>query len=142
VEVAASINDSRTLYKITKVLSNKNFSRSRPIKDTNGKLLTNPDDQLSRWKSHFEALLSEQTKDANDEEEENGVTSSGTYAAINTNPPTETEIKQAILAMKNNNAAGLDDILSEFLKTDVDLTVTLLHSLLQQIWNTETFPDD
>jgi hypothetical protein len=41
-EVAASINDSRTLYRITNVLSNKNFSRSRPIKDTNGKLLINP----------------------------------------------------------------------------------------------------
>jgi hypothetical protein len=36
-----------------------------------------------------------------------------------------TEIKQAILAMKNNKAAGLDDIPSELLKTDVDLTVTL-----------------
>jgi hypothetical protein len=101
-EVAARINDSRTLYRITKVLSNKNFSRSRPIKDTNGKLLINPDDQLSRWKSHFEALLSEQTKDANDQEEENGVTSSGTYAAINIDPPRKTEIKQAILAMENN----------------------------------------
>jgi hypothetical protein len=44
--------------------------------------------------------------------------------------------------MKNNKAAGLDDIPSELLKTDVDLTVTLLHPLLQQIWNTETFPDD
>jgi hypothetical protein len=27
-------------------------------------------------------------------------------------------------------------------KTDIALTVTILHPLLQQIWNTETFPDD
>jgi hypothetical protein len=44
--------------------------------------------------------------------------------------------------MKNNKTAGLDDIPSELLKTNVDLTVTLLHPLLQQIWNTETFPHD
>jgi hypothetical protein len=90
VEVAASINVSQTLCRITEVLSNKNVIRSHPIKDTNGKLLINPDDQLSRWKSHFGALLSEQTEDANDQEEENRVTSSGTCAAINIDPPTKT----------------------------------------------------
>jgi hypothetical protein len=94
-EVAARINDSRTLYRITKVLSNNNFSKSRPIKHTTSELLINPDDQLSRWKSHFEALLRKQTEDGNDQEEENGVTSSGTYATINIDPPTKTEIKQA-----------------------------------------------
>jgi hypothetical protein len=57
---------------------------------------------------------------ANDQEEENGVISNGTYAAINIDPPAKTEIKQAILAMKNNKAAGLDDIPSKLLKTDVD----------------------
>jgi hypothetical protein len=44
--------------------------------------------------------------------------------------------------MKNNKTTDLDDIPSELLKTNVDLTVTLLHPLLQQIWNTETFPQD
>jgi hypothetical protein len=44
--------------------------------------------------------------------------------------------------MKNNKAAGLDDIRSEPQKTDIALTVTILHPLLQQIWNTETLPDD
>jgi hypothetical protein len=68
-EVAASINDFRTLCRVTEVLPNKNFSRSCPIRHTNGKLLINPDDQLSRWKSRFETLLSEQTEDANDQEE-------------------------------------------------------------------------
>jgi hypothetical protein len=50
-------NDSRTLYKITRILSGKLSAKTRPIKDKNGKLLVTAEGQLNKWKNFFESIL-------------------------------------------------------------------------------------
>ena len=44
--------------------------------------------------------------------------------------------------MKSGKAGGPDHIPPEALKTDVGVTVDILHPLFEQIWNEEKFPED
>ncbi|XP_073821416.1 uncharacterized protein [Musca autumnalis] len=53
-EAAAGSNNMKELYKIIKRYTNNSQIRSQPIRDMNGKLLTNAEEQTKRWKQHFE----------------------------------------------------------------------------------------
>ena len=56
-ETAAQQNDMSTLYNITRQLSRQQHHSSKPVKDTNGNILSKPEDQLKRWKEHFDTVL-------------------------------------------------------------------------------------
>ena len=47
----------------------------------------------------------------------------------NNNPPSKTEITKAIKSLKSGKAAGLDGILPEALKVDIQTSTDMLHSL-------------
>ena len=53
-QLAAEANNSRELYQITKQLAGKPFtSNQEGIRDTTGRLLTTPQNQLTRWQEYF-----------------------------------------------------------------------------------------
>ena len=54
-ETAAGTNNMRQLYSIVGRLTNQQSSSKQPIRDLNGALLTCNEDQIRRWKKHFEA---------------------------------------------------------------------------------------
>ncbi|WP_353803954.1 hypothetical protein, partial [Acinetobacter baumannii] len=54
VETAAGAKDMKRLYEITRALTGKSTRPSRPIKDTNGEVLTSETSQRARWAEHFE----------------------------------------------------------------------------------------
>ncbi|CAG2197112.1 Craniofacial development protein 2 [Mytilus edulis] len=56
-EAACSKGDTKTLYNITKQLSGKPPTSNTPIKDKDNNTLTKLEDQLERWKEHFEQRL-------------------------------------------------------------------------------------
>ena len=60
-EQAAYKGDLKSLYATTKTLSGRKTNSNRPIRDKDGKLLTSIDQQLSRWKEHFEETLNRPT---------------------------------------------------------------------------------
>ena len=47
----------KQLYDITRKLAGKYKQTDRPIKDKHGNVLTSDEDQLKRWRGHFEELL-------------------------------------------------------------------------------------
>ena len=47
----------KELYGTTKKLAGKFKQNSGPVRDKNGNMLTNKEDQLKRWAEHFEELL-------------------------------------------------------------------------------------
>ena len=53
-EESAGKWDFKTLYATTRVLSGRHTNSNRPVRDKEGKLLTSIEDQLKRWKEHFE----------------------------------------------------------------------------------------
>ena len=55
---AATKNNTRTLYEITRKLSGTRSNSDKPVRGLDGGTLTKPVDQLERWKAQFCRLLS------------------------------------------------------------------------------------
>ena len=49
--------DMKKVYDTTRLLSGKRTVQNTPVKDNNGVVLTRTDDQLNRWKEHFQEIL-------------------------------------------------------------------------------------
>ena len=56
-EEASAHGNMKQLYDITRTLAGKYKHTDRPIKDKNGNVLTSDEDQMKRWREHFEELL-------------------------------------------------------------------------------------
>ena len=107
------------------------------IKNKNGEYLTNEEQIKMRWKEHFEELL-------NRPEPQHPVTEEAGFLPpdINEPTPTQEEILWAIRSMKNNKAAGIDDIHAEFIKYGGRRFHQEIIKLVKQIWTNEVMPQD
>jgi hypothetical protein len=56
---AASLGNIKELYEKTKLLSQRNWVRNKPIKDKQGVLITNEEEQSQRLKEHFQEVLND-----------------------------------------------------------------------------------
>jgi hypothetical protein len=54
---AAQQNDLSILYQITRQLAGRQNSNTKPVKDNSGNIMSKPEEQLNRWKEHFDKLL-------------------------------------------------------------------------------------
>ncbi|XP_013401097.1 uncharacterized protein LOC106166982 [Lingula anatina] len=137
-EQAAAQGDMGTVYKITKQLSGShNNSHSALVKDRNGNTLSTEREQAARWVQHFKEVLNHP-----DPSEPANLTPTDGILDINTDPPTREEVRNAIIAMKNGKASGIDNIHAEMLKADVGMATNLLTDLFSTIWEKDTIPDD
>lgn len=55
---------------------------------------------------------------------------------------TRQEIKEALKNMKNGKATGMDTILTDLLKVDIQATTHILKDLLQHVWEEQVIPED
>jgi hypothetical protein len=136
-EKAACNNDIRFLYDIQKKLSGKTNKYNNPIKDKNGKLITNAQEQIKRWMEFFKDTFSCDPLNE-DIHTENNIKE----LKIDTKPISKQEIRKAITSMKTGKASGPDNITAELLQADMETTVNILHKLLYEIWNTEQVPEE
>ena len=60
---------------------------------------------------------------------------------IDTEPPTEEEIKRVVQTIKNGKASGINDITAELLKADTENTYVELKHLCDLIWQQEKLPE-
>ena len=103
------------------------------IKDRNGMGLTEAEDVKKRWQEHTEKLYK---KDLHDSDIHDGVITHLESDIL------ECEVKWALESITMNKASGGDAIpveLSPILKNDA---VKMLHSICQQIWKTQHWPQD
>jgi hypothetical protein len=105
---AAAANNMDKLYNISRMIAGSSMHKNVPLKDANGNLMTNVEEQLECWKEHFKNVLNLQRE---------GIQIS---RAINlktfpnkASPPNKSEILDSIKSMKNGKAAGYDDITAE-----------------------------
>ena len=136
-ESAAAVHNMKELYDITKKIAGVKAHRSMPVKNTDGQLLTTIDEQLTRWRDHFQEVLNLERDGIIITRIENP-----DPIPVRTAPPSRTEVTDAIKAMKNGKAAGVDSIPAEVLKADASLTALHLHPLIVQIWEQESYPSD
>ena len=136
-ETAAGQRNMKRLYEITRTLSGKTSNPCRPVKDTNGNIISGEKEQRKRWAEHFRETLNRPAPSAIPD-----IPPPSERLDINTNPPTKIEIAKAIKALKSGKAAGPDGIPPEALKADIQTSTEMLHPLLKEIWEQEKVPDD
>ena len=103
------------------------------IKDRNGMDLTEAEEIKKRWQEYTEDLYK---KDLNDPDNHNG-------AVTHVEPDIlECEVKRALGSINKNKANGGDGIPAQLFKIPKDDAVKVLHSICQQIWKTQQWPQD
>ena len=103
------------------------------IKDRNGMDLTEAEDIKKRWQEYTEELYK---KDLHDPDNHNGVITHLEPDIL------ECEIKWALESIIMNKASGGDGIPVELFQILKDDAIKVLHSICQQIWKTQQWPQD
>ena len=103
------------------------------IKDRNFMDLKEAEDTKKRWQGYMEELYK---KDLNDPGNHDGVI---TYLEPDI---LEWEVKWAIGSITTNKASGGDVFAVELFQILKDSAVKVLHSMCQQIWETQQWPQD
>ncbi|XP_055254769.1 uncharacterized protein LOC129538573, partial [Moschus berezovskii] len=103
------------------------------IKDRNGMDLTEAEDIKKRWQEYTEELYK---KDLHDEDNHDGVITHLEPDIL------ECEVKWALESIMTNKASGGDGIPVELFQILKDDAVKVLHSICQQIWKTQQWPQD
>ena len=102
------------------------------IKERNGKDLTEVE-KIKKWQEYKVELYK---KGLNNLDNHDGVV---THLGPNI---LECEVKWVLGSITTNKASGGDGIPAELLKILKDDAVKVLHSICQQIWNTQQWPQD
>ena len=103
------------------------------IKDRNGMDLTKAEDIKKRWQEYTEELYK---KDVRDPNKHDGVITNLEPGIL------ECEVKWALVSITMSKASGGDGIPVELFQILNDDAVKLLHSICQQIWKTQHWPQD
>ena len=101
------------------------------IKDKNGMDLTEAEDIKKRWQEYTEQLYK---KDLHDPHNHNGVITHVDPDIL------ECEVKWALGSITTHKASGGDGIPVELFQILKDDTVKVLHSIFQQIWKIQQWP--
>ena len=119
---------TRDLFKKIRNTKGTCHSKMSSIKDRNGMDLREAEDIKKRWKEY----KGEQYKtDLHDQDNHDGVV-----------PHLEPDIKWALESIARNKANGGDGIPVELFQILKDDAVKVLHSICQQIWKTQQWPQD
>ena len=120
----------RDLFK--KIRDTKGISHAKmdTIKDRNGMDLTEAEDIKTRWQEYTKELY---RKDPHDPDNHDGVITHLKPDIL------ECKVKWALGSITTNKASGGDEIPVELFKILKD-DVKMLHSICQQIWKTQQWP--
>ena len=123
---------TRDLFK--KIRDNKGTFHAKmgSIKDRNGIYLTEEEDIKKRWQEYTELYK----KDLHDPDNHNGVTTHLEPDIL------ECEVKWALGSMTTNKVRRADRIPVELFPMLEDAAVKVLHSICQQIWKPQQWPQD
>ena len=95
--------------------------------------LTGTEDIKKRWQKYTEELYE---KDLNDPDNHDGVITHLEPGIL------ECELKKALGSITTNKASGGNGIPVELFQTLKNDSVKVLHSICQQIWKTQQWPQD
>ena len=124
---------ARDLFKKIRDTKGTFHAKMGSIKDRNGMDLTEAKDIKKRWQEYTEELY---RKDYHNPDNHDGV-----ITHLEPNIP-ECEVKWALESITMNKASGGDGIPMELFQILKDDAVKVLHSICQQIWKTQQWPQD
>ncbi|VDO47389.1 unnamed protein product [Schistosoma margrebowiei] len=112
-EKAAREGNMRQLYDTTKRLSENRCKPERPVKNKEGEVFTNIEEQQNRWVEHFKELFNRSAP-----LNPSNIEAAPTDLPNNVGLPTIEEVIMAIRQIKSGKAAGSDNIPAKALKAD------------------------
>ena len=124
---------TRDLFKKTGDIKGKFHVKMGTIKDKNRKDLTEAEEIRKRWQEYTEELYK---KSLDDLDNHDGVVTHLEPDIL------ECEIKWALGSITVNKASGSDEIPAELFQILKNDAVEVLHSIYQQIWKTQQWPQD
>ena len=124
---------TRDLFKKIRDTKGAFHAKMSSIKDRNGVDLIEAQDIKKRWQEYTEELCK---KDLHDQDNHNGVITDLEPDIL------ECEVKGALESITTNKASGGDGISVELFQILKDDAVKVLHSICQQIWKTQQWPQD
>jgi len=133
IEENNRMGKSGDLFKKIRATKGTFHAKMGSIKDRNYMDLTEVEDIKKRWQEYTEELYE---KDLHDLDNHNGV-----LTHLETEIP-ESEIKWALGSITTNKASGGDGILAELFQILKYDAVKVLHSICQQIWKAQRWPQD
>ncbi|VDO88731.1 unnamed protein product, partial [Schistosoma curassoni] len=116
-------------YDTTKKLSGKYSKPERPVKDKEGRPITEIQQQRNRWVEYFKELLNKPAP-MNPPD----IEAAHTDLSIDVTTTATKEIRMAIRQIKSGKAAGPDSIPAEALNSDIEVTTNMLHLPFKKIW--------
>ena len=126
---------TRHLFKKIRDTKGTFHAKMGSIKDINGMDLTEADDIKKRWQEYTEELYKKGLHDPDNHDD--------VITHIHLEPDMlEWEVKWALGSITMNKASGVDGIPVELFQILKDDAVKVLHSICQQIWKTQQWPQD
>ena len=125
------MGNPRGLFKKMRHTKGTFHAKMGSIKDRNGMHLTEAEDIKKRWQEHTEELYK---KNLHDPDNHNGVITPIEPDIL------ECEVKRALGSITMNKPSGGDGIPAELFQILKDDAVKVLHSICQQIWKTQQWP--
>ena len=133
IEENYRMGKTRDLFKKIRDTKGTFHAKMGSIKNRNGMDLTGAEDIKKRWQGYMEELYK---KDLHDPDNHNGVITHLEPDIL------ECEVKWALGSITMNKARGRDGIPAELFQIPKDDAVKVLHSICQQIWKTQQWPQD
>ena len=124
---------TRDLFKKIRDTKGTFHAKMGSIKDRNGMDLTEAEDIKKRWWEYTEELYK---KDLHNPDNHNGVINHLERDIL------ECEVKWALGRITTNKASGGDGIPVDLFQILKDDAVKVLHTICQQIWKTQQWPQD
>ena len=124
---------TRDLFKKIRDIKGTFHAKMGSKKDRNGMELTEEEDIKKRWQEYTEELCK---KDLHDPDSHNAVITHLEPDIL------ECEVKWTLESITTNKASGRDRIPVELFQILEDDAVKVLHSICQQIWKTQQWPQD
>ena len=124
---------TRDLFKKIRDTKGTFHAKMGSIKDRNGMDLTEAEDIKKRWQEYPEELYK---KDLQDPDDHDGVITDLEPDIL------ECEVHWALESITTNKASEGDRIPVELFQILKDDAVKVLHSICQQIWKTQQWPQD
>ena len=126
--------NQKVFYRVLKNMKSNKKGEYSKLKDEKGQIITSGDEIMDRWRTYFEGLLNERGVIDSDV----GIPSEeGEQEEIK-----DGEIDEAIRAMKNGKAPGVDKITTEMVKNMGRVGKEELRKLLNPIWQKGTVPEE
>ena len=133
IEESNRMGKNRDLFKKIRDTKGIFYAKMSSIKDRNGMDITEAEDINKRWQEYTEELDKKDLRDPDNH-----------YGVITHLEPDilECEVKWALGSITTNKARGGNGIPVELFQILKDDAVKVLHSICQQIWKTQQWPQD